>query len=43
MLSLQDRLASRIADYEYCPEIYTYPTPRMYARLENFSPPRVWS
>jgi oxygen-independent coproporphyrinogen-3 oxidase len=39
MLSLQEKsLASRIADYEYCPEIYTYPTPRMYARLENFSP-----
>jgi oxygen-independent coproporphyrinogen III oxidase len=30
-------LADRIEDQEYCPEIYIYPTPRMYEPLENFS------
>lgn len=30
-------LAQRIERLEFCPEIYTYPTPRMYAPLETFS------
>ena len=31
-------LADRLADLEYYPEIYTYPTPRMYEPLPGFSP-----
>lgn len=30
-------LASKIEAQEYCPEIYIYPTPRMYRPLERFS------
>ena len=31
-------LAERIAAFEFHPEVYLYPTPRMYAPLEGFSP-----
>ena len=30
-------LAERVAEWEFHPEIYIYPTPRMYSRLESFS------
>lgn len=30
-------LEQRVQDYEYHPEIYIYPTPRMYRPIENFS------
>ena len=31
-------LAQRIREFEYCPEIYIYPTPRMYEAFKEFSP-----
>jgi oxygen-independent coproporphyrinogen-3 oxidase len=33
----QKSLASRIQAQEFCPEIYIYPTPRMYEPLQDFS------
>ena len=38
MLGIESKsLAERIADLEFCPEIYIYPTPRMYQPLPDFS------
>jgi len=31
-------LAERIRDFEFHPEVYSYPTPRMYRALDGFSP-----
>lgn len=34
---LPGSLSQRVQAQEFCPEIYTYPTPRMYSPLESFS------